>query len=369
MNQNRLFVRSAISVALVLAMTGCVSNAATPTAAVPEKVEAVAPKLEATKAEASAASAAVTEAVVESKPVPALTTMPAVKPVAEAIAKPSSAAAAAAASPAPSSGQIISEADLQQKIQYAGVLFMSKSSKRVTSSDNAEAKAMLEQSKLKMNEAKTALAAHNLEKSQALVDESMRLFNTASRMVPSEEMMAEQKKRYEGLVKEVTDARASHKANYDRMVAKKGASAGVKYDAKEVDRLMADAKAAAGKSDYDKAVDSASKASNLVNNAITQMLAGQEIRYEIKIDTPEGEYAYEHDRYLGYEELIPVAIETKMPNDGQMVLINRNVETAKKMEADAEKTAKAGDYPTAIRMILDAQDKVRAALRIMGVNQ
>lgn len=364
MNQNWQFVRSAVSAALLLALTGCVSNAATPTEAAPEKVEAVAAKSETVKASVSESTAPVTATVAEPKPQTVAPPVPVVKPAAESVAKPASEAAASS-----TSGQIVSEADLQQKIQYSGVLFMSKSSKRVASSNNAEAKAMLEQSKQKMNEAKAALAAHKLDKAQALVDESMRLFNAASRMVPSEDMMAEQKKRYETLVKEVEDARASHKTNYDRMVAKKGASAGVKYDVKEVDRLMADAKALAAKSDYDKAVDATTKASNLVNNAITQMLAGQEIRYEIKLDTPQGEYAYEHDRYLGYEELIPVAIESKMPNEGQMTLVNRNVETAKKMAAEADKTAKTGDYPTAIRMILDAQEKVRAALRIMGVNQ
>lgn len=365
MSINVRFVKTAISLALAMAITGCVSNPPAEAQAVPEKIAAPAIKQSEPKVNVDAVVAA--EAVKQD-------------PVRPTVPKPESVISAPASteSPdgirstpvaAPVAGQPISESDLQQKIQYAGVLFMSKASKRISASDNAEAKGLLEQSKQKMNEAKAGLSAGKLADAQLSIDESMRLFNTASRMVPSEEMQSEQKKRYEALLKEVADARASHKQNYDRMVAKKGASAGVKYDAKEVDRLLAEAKTAAAKSDFVKAVDSSTKASNLVNNAITQMLAGQEIRYELNIGTPEGEYNYEYDRYLGYDELVPVAIETRLPNEGQMMLINKNVETAKKMAAESQKKAKEGDYPTAIRMALDAQEKVRAALRIMGVNQ
>ena len=99
------------------------------------------------------------------------------------------------------------------------------------------------------------------------------------------------------------------------------------------------------------------------------LLHEQTIRYELTLDTPEDEYKYELDRYIGYEELIDVAIEQKKPSQGQLMLVNRSADKGRKMAAAARQKATEGDYPMAIRLIIDATDEVRRALRIMGITQ
>lgn len=327
----------------------------------PKAEEKPAPKPE-PKVQAKPVEVTPPPVVVESKPAPEVKPEP----------KPASRASTSTPkldAPNPTANRIGSEKELKQKVSYARMMFMSKSSKRVAASDNAEAKAMLDDSKSKMEQAKSALDAGDLATAQGLIDDSMRLFNAASIMVPSEAVIAEQRKRYEDLLKELEQSKATHQENYDRMVKKEGKEAGVEYDAEQVDILVVEAGKLAAEKDYDSAAATVDSANRMVNEAITTMLKDQIITYELNIDTPEGEWAYELDRYLGYEELIPIAIENKKPNKGQLFLINRSVDKAKGMADIARETAAAGEYPKAIAQVMDATKEVRKALRLMGVKQ
>ncbi len=303
---------------------------------------------------------------------PKSTSQPASEPkkVVEApTVKPATASAPKLDAPNPTANRVASEKELKQKISYARMMFMSKSSKRVAASNNAEAKAMLEESKSKMEQAKKALDGGDAATAQTLIDDSMRMFNAASIMVPSEAVIAEQRNRYEALLKELEQSKVTHKENYDRVVAKEGKEAAIEYDAEQVEVLIREAAKLAAAKDYDSAAATIDSANRMVNEATSDMLKGKQLTYELNIDTPEGEWAYELDRYLGYEELIPVAIENKKPNKGQLFLINRSVDKAKQMADTARKTAGSGDYPRAIAQILDATKEVRKALRLMGVKQ
>ncbi len=269
----------------------------------------------------------------------------------------------------PTKNRVASEKELKQKISYSRMMFMSKSSKRVAASNNEQAKAMLTDSKSKMEKAKVLLDGGDLQAAQSEIDNSMRLFNAAAIMVPSAAVIAEQRKRYESLLKELSANRVTHQENFDRMVKKSGKEAGVEYDAEQVDTLVDEAAKMAVEKDYESAAATVDSANRMVNAATSEMLHDQIITYELNLDTPEGEWAYELNRYLGYEELIPVAIENKKPAKSLMFLVNRNVKKGKEMAAAAKETAASGDYSRAIAMVLDATKEIRKALRLMGVKQ
>lgn len=263
----------------------------------------------------------------------------------------------------------ISDSDLKQKLSYGNILFMSKTATRIAASDNQAAKQWLSDSKKMLGEAKTALEAGDSEKAQKLIDESMQTFNKASLLVPSESVMAEQKARYEALAKEIDHDKQLHQQNSEKVAKQKGAPAVVAYDTAAVNGLIDKAKSQAGGGNYQNAVDSLTKAQGLITAATSKMMDSMTITYELNIDTPEGEWKYEYDRYLGYEELIPVAIEEKQPNQGVMLLVNRSVEKAKQMAQAAVKEADAKSYPKAIAMIQDATEEIRKGLRLMGISQ
>jgi hypothetical protein len=265
--------------------------------------------------------------------------------------------------------RVVSEEEVKQKISYASLMFISKASKRISASNHDQAKAMLNLAKEKYDSAQKALTDDNTNNAMALVDESIRLFNNASLLVPSESVLREKEARYNVLREELTSAIKSHAANYEKLVSQKGASAGVNFDDNKVNSLTSEAKSLAASKNYTGAIKLLEQAQNIVNIATSKMLDSLTIKYELDLSTPEGEFKYEYDRYLGYEELIPVAIEEKKPSDGQLMLVNRNVEKAKSMKDAALDKADSADYTMAIRMMMDATKEIRRALRIMGVNQ
>jgi cellobiose-specific phosphotransferase system component IIA len=133
--------------------------------------------------------------------------------------------------------------------------------------------------------------------------------------------------------------------------------------------LIDEAQNSANNNDYVHANKKLEQAQHMITAAIQKMLNSQTIVYDLNFETPQEEYEYELKRFGGYEELIPVAVEQKNPNEGTKKLMTSFVEKGQKMRNIAEETAKAGDYPRAIAMMQDATKEIRRALRMVGVMQ
>jgi len=261
----------------------------------------------------------------------------------------------------------VTEAKVKQKLTFADMMLMSAGTKRVMASDNAEAKAMLDSAKQKVDAARQNLKAGKNENALLLADEGLRMVGSASRLVPSEEVLQEQNERYLELVDAVKNFEQSHKDTTKSVIKSYGEKSAVDYDKKQVESLLADAKGFADKRQYMKAIPEVEKAELIVTSAINMMLDKKTLVYEVKFDTAEDEYAYELKRFKSYEELVPVAIERKKPAPGAVKLMDSFVKKGRSQRDDAIKKAADGDYPTAIAMMLSATTQVRRALRIAGV--
>ena len=141
----------------------------------------------------------------------------------------------------------------------------------------------------------------------------------------------------------------------------------VGYDVKLVEWLLVEAKSLADDGRYQAALEIVTHVRSLITKALRDTLNGQEVVVKLDISTPELEFAYEHRRYQGYEELIPIALERMRPDDETLKLMSYYVEQGKKMEQKALVTAELPDFPVAIRMVLDATRAVQMALRTVGV--
>lgn len=278
--------------------------------------------------------------------------------------------AAPAAVPAPQAPVARPEAaasDAQRKLGFMRMMLEGKGAQRIESSGHAEAVALLNQARQKYEAAVVSQQEQQDETAIVQVDDALKLYNSASRLVPSASVVAQHKAKYEEHQRQLEAARQSHRNNYDRR--KRAGGSVVDYDHAELQRLEQAAKSAADKANYEQAAARLNDGQNLVQHAIRSMLNEQTIVYELDLSTPEKEYGYEHNRYLGYEELIPVAFERRLPSEEEKLQIHAILDKAKWMAGEAEKTAKKGDYSTAIRMMLDAINEIKQAFRIMGVNQ
>lgn len=256
---------------------------------------------------------------------------------------------------------------VEKKLRFARMMLMTKSGRRVSESDNQEAKLILKDVSKKLDRVERQINEGDSVAADATLGEAMRLFNLAGRMVPSEDLKEKQKRDFPGLKEELDIAKDLHHRNYKRVTAQHGMGAGVNYDVRRVADLEVQAEQHASAGDYPQANESLTLARDMIQAAIRQMMTGRKIVYELNIDTPEAEFKYELNKYIGYEELIPIAIEQKKPSKGIQMLAMRHVKEAKRMADSARTTASASDYPRAIRMLQDATAEIRKALKLMGV--
>lgn len=372
--------------ALIVIMAGCASapkeqpteSEAEPSVVSPVQAKPVQPAVIAPKAgprqatETSKVMPAPAQDAPSSTEPEATVSLPPVKPsVVKVPVAPAPAAEISAPSPdssqAPRPKVGSPEADVKQKLDYAKQIINGKSSQRIMLGGAPEAKDLLTRATQKYAEAEAAFDAKDLAQTSKLADEAIRLYHIASRKVPSESVMAQQKAQFADLLKQLEGDKIAHKNSVERAKASGGKV--VNVDNIELQRLVGEAHAAVSKGDYIEGNIKVIAAQKLVQNAIKGMVHGQTVVYSIDISTPEKEYAYEYDRYLGYEELIPVAIEQRLPTEQQKKMMMTLADKGKWMASEARKKAAEKDYPVAIRMIMDATEEVRKALKVVGITQ
>lgn len=263
----------------------------------------------------------------------------------------------------------VSDQDVKQKLSYASIVVMSKPARRVRDSNNSEAMALLAEATELLAKAKADNAAGQHAQAMSSVDDALRKMSAASQMVPSEDVQGEQKKRYMDLLKSLAEIRKTHKEKYEWIVKHQGAAKGVKYDTAFVDERAREAAALAESGRYDQAVGKLLDAEKIVTLSVNKMLDAQTMVYKLNLDTPEGEFEHEKERYLGYEELVPVAIEQRQPNEGQRALFDGFIAKADGMYQQALKLGERKEYPDAIKLMQEATNQILRGLRLLGVNQ
>jgi len=263
----------------------------------------------------------------------------------------------------------VSESIVKQKLMFAEMMINSQGAKRVTASDNEEAKTLLARAKAVMEEGRKKSLVGELSGALTKADESLKLMSEATRLVPSEEALAQLAENYKSLLAEITDYQKSHKNNLERMERSGSVPDAVRYDEAKVASMLSEAKKHAAKNNYVRANAILGDVQKTVTLALHKMLDSQTIVYDLNFETAKDEYEYELKRFTSYEELIPVAIEAKKPAPGAVKLMESFVEKARKRRDQAVDKAKAGEYPDAIAMLQQATKTVRRALRMVGVMQ
>ncbi len=139
------------------------------------------------------------------------------------------------------------------------------------------------------------------------------------------------------------------------------------YDAKLVDWLMKEAAELASNTKYDAAVLVIEQARLIITQALRDTLDGQDLVVKFDISTPVLEFSYENRRFIGYDELIPVAIIQMRPDDDTLKLMSYYVKKGQYMQEQALVRAAESGYPDAIAMVVEATRNIQMALRIVGV--
>ena len=273
-----------------------------------------------------------------------------------------------AAAPALEDRPRVSKEQVQQKLAFAELFVnQSRAARRIEGSGDAAAQGFLRDARDKLQASRAAFEERRLGQALALVDESLRLMSEASRRVPAESDQAVLQERFKELLQGVETFQASYQRNYQRLSKQRHRKEIPQLDMARIESAKAEARRLAEEGDYDEAVQVLSQVQEDLNNALTDMLHEETMSYELVFETPKEEYEYELARYESYEELIPLAIEQRRPSPQTVELMNRFVEKAKGIKAQALPTAAKGDYETAILMLQGATSQIQRALRLAGV--
>lgn len=266
-------------------------------------------------------------------------------------------------------GVAVSEASVKQKLGYAQMVTGSGSAKRIEESGNAEAVGMLNEARKQVESAKAALAAGKLEEAMGQVNEGLRLMTAASRAITTESDMSavNHKAKYEELVNSLHTYDGSYKRNLERATKLKQPLKS-KLDEAEYGRLVKEGQALGGKGDYVTANKSLEKAQTMITAVLTDMLHAQTVVYDTKFETPKEEYEYELARVENYEELVPLAIEQRHPNERTLEMIDGLVKKSAQIKGEGKALAAKGDYKMAIMAMDAAAANLQQALRLAGVN-
>ena len=286
---------------------------------------------------------------------------------AQAVKQPAASARAVAAPQAP--GKKVTAAKVKQKLMFAEMMSKSKGSRRVLASQNDEAKQLLVNAKSLLSEGREKSLVGALPEALALADKSLKMMSEASRLVPGEEEMAQLAENYKSSLDEIRGYQKSHKANMTRLVKTGSVPEGSRYDEAEVAKELAAAQALADRKNYIRANAVLGKVQQIITVALHKMLDSTTLVYDLNFETAADEYEYELKRFVGYEELIPIAIEAKKPAPGAIKLMESFHEKARKRRDQAVAKAATGNYPDAIAMLQQATKTVRRALRMVGVMQ
>lgn len=251
----------------------------------------------------------------------------------------------------------------KQKLGYAEMLIGSDAVKRIEGSDNAEAKSHVVQAREKIAAARGALGAGDATAALDGADEAMRLISTATRLVPGQQEAVAADTKYREMLDQVEGFESSYKQNRARMGKKEGAE----LDQRKYDDLIAQAKALATKGQHVEANKLLSQAQALVTTALTQLLDHETMVYDKKFASPKDEYENELARYKSYEELIPVAVEQRKPEQNMQTLMDGFVTKARGIEKEGKELAAKGDFKMAIMALQAATDNLQRALQLVGV--
>jgi len=250
---------------------------------------------------------------------------------------------------------------VQQKIAYVKMLIQFKGKNLPPQ--------QLQQIKDKLAEAENQQKTGNLNAAMAYANEADAHFNAKSvDSGPTKDQLNELKEDFNDHLITLEAFIDSHKATYDDMM-KRDKSKVVDYDHDVIAAMISDAQKLSEKNEFEKAGRLVKQAERIVTKALNDMYVGQTlVVYDLNFETPQEEFDYEVKRYLGYEELIPVAIEVKKPKQSSITLMQTYVDKGKFFKEKAEESAKAERWEEAMVIIRDATNEVRRGLRLLGVS-
>lgn len=259
-----------------------------------------------------------------------------------------------------------SREDVARKLEFADSLLATLPAARIQAGDGPRAQELLGEASRLVAQARQRHGAGEHQQAMELTDTALSRLVSLARLAMTSEPVQEGQRRFQQQLQSLEQLRAIHAASAERVGQYQGSEAVVSYDAQEVDRLRNRAERLARAGRYDEATQSLQQAQTLVNAAIGRMVGGAGGR-QVRRGSPREEYGYEVSRYVGYAELIPVALAEKdLASKREREFYDR-IRQGQALRGEAQRLAEGGDYAGAAAGMQGALEQQVLALRVLGI--
>jgi tetratricopeptide (TPR) repeat protein len=224
-----------------------------------------------------------------------------------------------------------------------------------------EARALYERAQLEFNAGQFGIANN-------LADDSLRLIVVASRLAPdTAQRLAQEKTRNTELREAIRTFNLLYQSLGKRMAEINAHSPLGDAELVRVNGMVDKADALIAIGNHHEAHVLLNSAHLIVVSTLNRMLMAQTIVYDLKFESPAEEFRYEVARNIGFEELIPVALERLVVTRETANLAERYVQQSRDLRNAAQKLASDGQFLAALKNIQEASALLQRSLRIAGV--
>lgn len=253
-------------------------------------------------------------------------------------------------------------AQLEKRLESVKTLLeTSSAAKQIKASGDARSLAEHAKAVEIWQEAKAALAAGDLAKTQKLLLEAPKMLFSAARHASPEQVTGD-KLRIDYLSRRESVSALLNAQK--RISGEKGNVSGAEQVAANVEKLLLDADQLAAAGKYIEARAEADKAYLLAKASVGQMRSGDTLVRTLNFANKEEEYKYEHDRNDSLTMLYKVLVEQKGAVNPQVAdFFSKGME----LRAQAEKAALKGDHEAGVKLLEDSTAQFVRAIRSAGI--
>ena len=237
--------------------------------------------------------------------------------------------------------------------------------KRVSNSDDAEAKQLLSEAQMLCEQAEVKYATGNYKAAEDYARQGLAAISIVSRkVVDTGRATAAGRSRYDQLRKRILDFTEA----FQRIVTEKqGESIGTLLDQQAVSRLLLEAEELMQEGDYTIANQRMTEAADIVELALARARHKDTLLHELKFATPEDEYRYEQQRNDSYRMLVNMLEKEKAGNSSGLAQMRLAVAENAGIRELADRMVEQGNIEAGIRTLERGTEKLAWVLRMSGL--
>jgi hypothetical protein len=252
---------------------------------------------------------------------------------------------------------------IKQKLLLLDKLFNSGKIQQLQDGGSDDTKAQLGKASKLRDQARSLQAAGDHPAAEKAVDEALRTVSTASAAAVTDPLLNSKIQLTQNA--ELAMQVSGYSASIAEVLKRKGKRQDPRLG--QLGRMLDEAGKLTAAGRHGETNRLLTEAYRLAVTALSELRAGETVVIELKFETPADEYAYEQSRNRSHEMLVEMTLQDGKAEEAKRGMMEHYMSENRKLRAQAETQAKAGDYPAAIKSLEEATGELVRALRTTGM--